>query len=281
MTMYVVFGDGEMAAADLKATLDDLENQAVQESATFWMLVRATSEPTATDRALMAWLTSHECYFETIGPEANSAHEIYKGTQEKHPVKGVASKIVSLMREKPEDGETAHLLALYASDDPEAAEDAELNAVVEAVLSAGFEVLAFNDGLAQISLVEGEGAEEAEEEAVQQQLPGLEDDDPSLDDAWVTRENLEGLTPDEVKVIAARFGITLPPRTRVATYINAILERDKGEDIPEAEVESIGGVEDEEDAVRASRNGSPHDPFDLVRSMLRSLGEALIAASGK
>lgn len=278
MTMYVVFGDGEMAAADLKATLDDLENQAVQESATFWMLVRATSEPTATDRALMAWLTSHECYYETVGPEANSADKIYAGSQDKHPVKGVASKIVQLMREKPEDGETAHLLALYASDDPEAVEDAELNAVVEAVLSAGFEVLAFNDGLAQISLVEGA---EVEEEAVLQQLPGLEDDDPSLDDAWVTRENLEGLTSDEVKVIAARFGITLPPRTRAATYINAILDRDKGEEVPEAEVEMIGGAEDEEDAVRASRNGSPHDPFDMVRSVLRSLGEALIAAAGK
>jgi hypothetical protein len=273
MTMYVVYGEGEMPAADLKASLDDLEAKAVEASATFWMLVRATSEPNATDRALMTWLNSHECYFETVGPEANSADPLYKGTQEKHTVKGVAAKIVQLMQEKPEEGETAHLLALYASDDPDATEDAELNGVVEAVLSAGFEVLAFNDGLAAITLTEAAVEEDAEPE------PEAAAEEPSDDDAWCTQENLEKLSNDEIKVIAARFGIELPPRTRMPTYINAILNRDKGDTTPEAEVESVGDIQEEEiEASTANGQGSNYS-FDVVKSVLRSLGEALIAAS--
>lgn len=304
MAMYVVLGDGEMPAADLKATLDDLENGAVAVDATFWMTVRATSEPTATDRALMAWLAAHETYYETVGPEANSADDIYKGTQEKHTVKGVAKKIVELMQTKPEGDETATMLALFVSDDPEAPEDAELYLVVEAVLEAGFPVLALNDGLAPIKLSEGEEpAAEAEPEPpapvaaatkkagsktvtappklTDAEVEGIEPmGDPTLDDAWATRKNLEGLTVDEIKVIAARFGITLPPRTRVATYVEAILNRDQpAAEPPEAEVET---PEEEPGAefmteVHSTLNGAA----DAIKSVLRSIGEAFISAANR
>lgn len=277
MTMYAVLGTGEMPAADLKASLDDLEAQAVEEQATFWMLVQATSEPTATDRALMAWLTAHECYYETVGPEANSAADIYKGTQEKHTVKGVGAKVVQLMQEKPEEGEEAILLALFASDDPDDPADAELYQQLEGVLQAGFKVLALNDGLAEINLAEGEveGAEPEPEEAapVDEAVDEAVDDD----DAWCTRENLEKLTNDEIKVIAAKFGIEMPPRTRMPTYINAILNRDRPEQVAEAEVEP--GTPFDQDEPIATTNGYNHDPSDVVKSLLRSLGEALIAAS--
>lgn len=284
--MYVILGEGEMPAADLKASLDDLEAQAVQDQATFWVTVRATAEPTATDRALMAWVHAHETYYETVGPEANSADPLYSGTQEKHAVKGVGNKIVELMQTKPEEGEEAVMLALFASDDPEAPEDAELYAVVEKVLEAGFSVLALNDGLAEIGLTEGEGGDEEEAapepvtapvkkaaaRAVQQQLPGLDD----VDELWATRENLEGLNIDEIKVIASRFGITLPPRTRQQTYISAILDRNEPEPTPpEAEIE----IEEDVAPSNGQSNGQAHDPLDLVRTVLRSLGEALISIS--
>jgi len=275
MTMYVVLGDGEMPAADLKATLDDLENQAVEDSATFWMLVKATSEPTATDRALLAWLTAHECYYETVGPEANSAHEIYKGTQEKHNVKGVGAKVVQLMQEKPEDGEEAFLLALFASDDPEDPADAELYANLELVLQAGFKVMALNDGLAEINLAEGE-VEGAPPEEQPDAAPEPEDatvSDPAED---YTREQMEAMDNEQVKAICAAAGIEMPPRTRMPTYINAYLNRDKGDPTPVAEVESVAEIEEEPEA---TTNGSSHDPFDIVKGVLRSIGEALIAAS--
>lgn len=286
MTMFVVLGEGEMPAADLKATLDDLENQAVQDQATFWVTVRATAEPTATDRALMAWVHAHETYYETVGPEANSADDLYKGTQEKHNVKGVAAKVVQLMQEKPEEGEEAIMLALFASDDPDAAEDAELYRVVEQVLEAGFKVLALNDGLAEIGLTgEGEGEEaepepEPEKAAAPVKKAAAKAAAPSDDDAWATRENLEGLGIEEIKVIAARFGITLPPRTRQQTYISAILDRNEPEPTPpEVEVEGEDlGTWMAEEAERPT-NGQSHDPLDLVRSVLRSLGEALISIS--
>jgi hypothetical protein len=66
------------------------------------------------------------------------------------------------------------------------------------------------------------------------------------------------------------------------TYINAILNRDKPEEVAEAEVESVGEIQAEEAAeAAADTNGTAKDPFDVVRSVLRGLGEALIAAAGK
>jgi len=272
MTMYVVAGDGEMPKEDLKASLDDLETQAVNEERQFWMLVRASAEPTATDRALMAWVKEHETYYETYGPDAAKPDEIYKGSQEKHPVKGVANKLVELLNEKPEDGEDAMFLALFASDDPEAPEDAELYTIIEAVLSAGFPVYALNDGLAPITLTgdESEGddedAETVEEDAEEPEL---------------TREYLESLPAEEVKEVATQFGITFPPRTRTSTYITAILERGVEEQDPEVEVEEIEVDEAaaEEEPVAATNGHLTDDPFAVVKSILRSLGEALIAAS--
>lgn len=302
MAMYVVLGDGEMPAADLKATLDDLENAAVAAGATFWLTVRATSEPNATDRALMAWLAAHETYYETVGPEANSAADIYAATQEKHTVKGIAKKVLELMKTKPEDDETATLLALFVSDDPDAPEDAELYEAVEAVLDAGFPVLAFNDGLAPIKLSEGEEpAAEAESETpapvaaaakkagsktvtapakvTDEEVAAIEPSaDPSLDDAWATRENLEGLEIEEIKVIAARFGITLPPRTRVATYVEAILNRyQPAAGPPEAEVETPEEGAEFMTEVHSTLNGAA----DAIKSVLRSIGEAFISAANR
>ena len=281
MSMYVTAGTGEMAAADLKASLDDLESKAVEEERTFWMTVQASAEPTATDRALMAWVTAHETYFETYGPDAAKADDIYKGTQEKHAVKGLAAKIVQLMQEKPEEDEDACLLALFASDDPDAAEDAELYGIVEAVLQAGFRVFAFNDGMGEINLTEG--AEEATQEETVEEIPVPSDEALNQED-W-TRETLEGLNIDQIKEIAAGFGITFPSRTRAQTYIAAILSRDAVEEEPgEVEVEepSVGDIQEEQVAEDAAASNGHDDMFDIppfVKQILRGLGEALVAAS--
>jgi len=278
MTMYVTAGSGEMPAADLKGSLDDLESAAVQEERTFWMLVQASAEPTSTDRALMAWIKEHETYFETYGPDAAKPDDIYKGSQEKHPVKGLAAKIVQLMQEKPEDGEDALLLALFASDDPAAPEDAELYTIVEAVLSAGYPVFAFNDGMGEIGLNEDALGEEPAEDDDEDEVE-VPSDIAMAQEEW-TRATLEALNPDQIKEVAAGFGITLPPRTRATTYITAILDRDKEEEPAEVEVEEpVEDIEDEIDHTTAT-NGHSHDaPYDIVKSLLRSLGEALIAAS--
>lgn len=282
MTMYVAAGSGEMPKEDLKATLDDLEATAVQEERTFWMLVQASAEPTSTDRSLMAWVKEHETYFETYGPDAAKADDIYKGTQEKHAVKGIVKKIVDLMNEKPEDGEDACLLALFASDDPAAPEDAELYEIVEAVLSAGFPVYAFNDGMGEIGLNEDAipEPEDPEEIVPPDSTPETEEiPEVPTSEEW-TQAQLEGLDGEEVRAIAAGFGITLKPRTRTATYIDAILNRNQVEEPAEVEVEeSVGDIQAEEIEEEAQSNGHTTDPYDVVKGILRALGEALLAAA--
>lgn len=220
--MHVVLGDGEMTKRELSSTLEDLLESAGDEP--FWFLVQAKPEPTATDEALLGWLVEKEIYFEIIGDDLKGADKIYAQAQEKHEVKRLAPKTLSLMQEKPEEGEEANLLALFVSNDSDAEEDRWLNEIVQSVIEAGFTVKALNDGLTEVGLdeaVEGE-AEEAEEVEAD---GGVKD---------YTREQLEEMELDEVKAVAAERGITLPPRTRKATYVDHLLG--EAEEPPEAEV---------------------------------------------
>jgi hypothetical protein len=292
MTMYVVAGQGEMPAADLKATLDEQENTAVQEDRTFWLLVQASAEPTATDRALMSWITAHETYFETYGPDAAKPDPIYAGSQEKHVVKGITAKILQLLEEKPENGEDARLFALYANEDVGAPEDAELDQLVAAVLGAGYPVFAFNDGMGELTLNDDSGDDGAAEETEETEETAEEVEVEA--EEW-TREALEALSGDDVRVIAAELGIVLPPRTRTATYITAILDRDKEEETAEVEiaapeVEDVNWSPLESTNVTGAgpgtvqmtgytTNGHSTEPYDIVKAVLRALGEALLAAS--
>jgi hypothetical protein len=259
--MHVVAGDGSMTKRELTATMADLMGR-VDEGESFWFLIHAKPEPTTTDQALMAWLVENEVYFEIVGDDLKGADPIYVNAQDKHEVKRLAPKIVSLMNEKPEEGESADLLALFVSDDPDAEEDRWLNEVVQLVIEAGFPVLALNDGLVEIGLDEagdeGEEDESAEDEpepepepvkTVKKAAPKIaaapdEPDEPDEVPAY-TREALEQMELPDLKAIAADLGLTLPPRTRATTYVDHILGEAEG--TPEAEItvalEGVSGVE--------------------------------------
>ena len=67
-------------------------------------------------------------------------------------------------------------------------------------------------------------------------LPGLteEETETILEDGVLhgyTREQLEELNLNGLKEVAAKVGIELPPRTRMATYIEAILGNAKDEEV--------------------------------------------------
>lgn len=268
--MHVVLGDGEMTRRELSSTLEDLMETAGD--AEFWFLVQAKAEPTATDKALMEWITERGVYFESIGDDPKSADPIYKEAQEKHTVKRLAPKIVTLMQEKPGEGEGAALYALFVNNDEEVEDDKWLMDVATAVAdeaAGGFPVYAMNDGLAELGF-----DEEVEEEPEPEETPAptkaaakkvaprpaATDDEEEVEGTsagkatgvgtltTLSREALEELTTPELKALAAERGIEVPSRSRAQTYIAALLG--EGEDLPpvvELEPVEIPERDDDED----------------------------------
>ena len=151
MTMNVVLGDGELPGKELDALLADLWEKAIKADDPFWFLIQGKAEPTATDQRMVQWLIANDIYYEMISDGSES--DLYEAYQNKYTVKRLAPKVVSLMQETPDEGEEARLLALFASDDPDAEEDRWLNDAIQVVADANFTVLAMNDGMQEIRVV--------------------------------------------------------------------------------------------------------------------------------
>jgi hypothetical protein len=248
MTMNVVLGDGELPAKELDALLRDMWEKANKVDDPFWFLIQGKAEPTPTDQAMIKWLIANDVYYEMISD--GSEADIYEGFQKKYTVKRLAPKVVSLMQETPDAGEEARLLALFASDDPEGEEDRWLNDVIQAVADANFKVLAMNDGMQAVKVVTVPDEEAEIEETVTEprkaaatkkaaaQPPIEEVEEPSANGGY-TREQLEEMNLDQLKEVAAKVGIELPPRTRMATYVEAILGNDGTPEIEITEVPEV------------------------------------------
>jgi hypothetical protein len=261
-----------MSRRELSKTLEDLLEKA--EGVDFWFIVQGKDEPTATDQALMAWITERQVFFQVITSDKKAMSEIYKNADEVYEVKRLAPKVLSLMQEFGADEEAA-MFGLFVNNDEEVEEDRWLNDVMASVVEE-FKVYAMNDGLVELGLDEGEEGEEAEPEEEPEppakvksatkkaaaKPPARDEDDEEgeeeeaePDDGVYTREQLDAMDIGQLKEVAASKGITLPPRTRMPTYINAIL----GEDgTPEAEVEEVGEVA----LAGVSGNGDSADGID-------------------
>jgi hypothetical protein len=273
--MHVVLGDGEMSRRELSSTLEDLLEKAGDED--FWFLVQAKSEPTATDKAMMEWIAERGVYYESIGDDPKAADPIYKDAQEKHTVKRLAPKVLSLMQEKPQEGEGAALFALFVNNDDEVEEDRWLMDVATTVADAPekFVVYAMNDGLAELGFDEEGGEEEPAEEPEPEPAPAptkavakkaapkprpADDDegepagDVDIANDVLTRDALEEMTLPQLKEIAAARGVELPPRTRAQTYISVLLGEGDEEAvavIEEVEVPELPEGDDEDIAFEA------------------------------
>lgn len=268
MAMHVVLGDGEMTRRELTATLADLWKADEAEKQSFWFLVHGKSEPTETDQTLVTWLEKNEIYYEVVTDDEASMSDLYAQPQEVHTAKKLAQKVVALMQSKPEEGETAEILALFTSSDPAAAEDAWLNGVVLAAYDAGFRTRALNDGLVEIDLSDEAAAAEQEPadnvtplksatkaiatKAVKKAAPRVDTPVPDEEEVEAepapagrkgipTRAELEDMEPSEIREVAASLGITLPSRTRTTTYIDHILGEGKAS-APAAEIEDVPAV---------------------------------------
>jgi len=274
--MHLVLGDGEMSKKELTETLKDLWDKAGEEA--FWFIVQGKSEPTETDTNLVKWLVTNEVWFEVLTDDADAMDELYSDAQETHVVKRLGQKAVSLLNTKPEEDESADVLALFVSDDSAAEEDRWLNSVLQLVVDAGFKVYGLNDGLVEVDL-DGEAdttTEEEEEETVPtptkrgsvKKAAAAKAAAPAKAKSY-TKDDLEEMELDELKKIAGDKGIELPPRTRHATYIAAILGEDS-KDAPAVEVTSPPVTKTVE-----SSNG---DIDEVVEQVLEIVIEKLVKA---
>jgi hypothetical protein len=216
--MQVVLGNGEMPVRELTASLQDLWNEALEKTDNFWFVIQGKAEPTATDRALVAWLVKNDVWYSLVtdGSEVDPMYE--EESQETTVAKRLAPTIVNLMKTSPEEGEGAQLLALFASDDFSAEEDRWLNDVGAAVQEAGFVVRALNDGLVEVDMSDVEPDEEVEE--IEEEL---EAEEQSL------AERLDEMGREEIIAYAQTKGITFPPRTRIPTMIAKLLSGTNGD----------------------------------------------------
>ena len=113
MTMNVVLGNGEMPVKELTASLQDLWNGALEKQDNFWFLIQAKAEPTATDKALVAWLVKNDVWYSLVTDGTDYDSMYAEESQEETVAKRLTTTIVDLMTSSPEEGETAQLLALF------------------------------------------------------------------------------------------------------------------------------------------------------------------------
>ena len=291
MAMHIVLGDGEMTRKALTETLKDLWESV--EGQPFWFIVQGKSEPTDTDKNLVAWMHTNEVYYEVLTDDEESMSDIYTGSQNTHTAKRLSQKVVNLIKSSPEDGEDAIVLALFTDvNDPDAESDRWLNNTIEAVLGgeAPVKVLALNDGLVEIEFG-AEEKEEAKEEAEDEpakpsksasKTPAKKSGPPGRPlnvkpkAPEHTREELEDMDLAALKAIAAEKGIDLPARTRMSTYIAHILG-EAGE-APAAEVEepTVTKVVDPEEA--RSNGFGDIDVEELVSLVIDGVITKLVSA---
>lgn len=271
--LHVVLGDGGMTKKELVETLKDLYTQAGEEP--YWFLVQGKSEPSDTDEAMIAWFDKNEIYYEVFTDDADAMAECYSTAQETHPAKKLTVKIVNLMNTRPEEGESADVLALFVSDEPDVEEDRWLYTVLSAVHDAGFTILALNDGLVEVDLSDEGTTAEAEPEAE----PTEATPEAPSEDEW-TRERLDELELSDLKALAATLGVELPPRTRMNTYIDAILAA-QGDKVRDPAMEAPGTPTPEPEP---STNGdaepgqATQDPIEWAQDIATKLADEIVDA---
>lgn len=281
--MHVLLGDGEMTKRELVETLKDLWNTDQENDDNFWFLVQGKSDPTTTDKNMLAWFDDNQVYFEIVTDDPDSVAANYSGAQETHTAKRLSQTVLKLMEEKPEGDEKAEVLALFVDpNDGEAEGDRWLNQVIQDAFDNSYVVRAFNDGLVEIDM--SAAPEEAPEEpaapakksaakkAAAPAKKAAAKADAKPKDEGYTREQLEDMPPAQVKEIAAEMGISLPPRTHTATYIDNILGAAEGGTPADTNGEAT-------DPAAALAQFDLEDLADMVAdAVLMKLGAALSSA---
>ena len=105
-------------------------------------------------------------WFAVITDDKKGMADIYEGAQETHEVKRLAPKVLSLMQERPTEGEDAALYGLFVNNDSDVPEDTWLNDVMTSIVDGGYKVFAMNDGLVELGWETSRGKEAEEQEEI-------------------------------------------------------------------------------------------------------------------
>lgn len=294
MTLHVILGSGAMPTKEVNATLTNLWTTDTKAKTQHWYLIQGKAEPTETDQAIMAWMHKNEIWYDLI-TDGDYDTKLYTEAQTVHKVKRLTPKVVSIMNaakegseeEAPED---ADMLAIFTDLENFAAEeDRWLNDVGAAVQEAGFIVFALNDGMIEVDMSDVEEEEEEEE----QEEEGDEEAELATP-AKYTNEELLDMDRADILRIAGEMGIELPPKTRIATYIKAIIEAGEREvevapvvEPPDEEIEetdtaaivaSVEAAEEEVDASLPSLIVVIHDGVVMSRAVTGAQALAMLEA---
>jgi hypothetical protein len=267
--LYVIAGDGTGNKTEIEGSLADLMNKAVETEQEFWFAVKPGDK--ATTKIILDWIKAKEVYFDSIGSKIAGAAEQRDADTE---------SLIALMQEFEADG--VELLALFVDVDDDVEEDAELMALVEAAVSAGFTTKLLNGQMTKVSFAEA-GGEEVEEE--QTGTLAEDEEEPVEETAQFTEADLKKMTVPELTAMAKGQGLDVKAIGKgKADLIAAILAQQEA--VEEEQPEGMYGEVDEEGldaALEADREPAPSngyvDPATIVKSILGALGKALIAAS--
>lgn len=207
MTLHVVLGEGSINKRELAHQLDDLRDKAAQEEANFWLLVEGKDAPTQADQDLMSYCADNEVYVVTLAPDDLELDTFYETASENHQYSGeFADSLVEAMTELQEDNEGADLLTLLINPKEDHPDDEATIVVIEAVINAGFETFALNNSMEQIKLQEEAAPPPAAKKTatVKKAAPPKEE---SLDVGPYSKEELEAMSPPDVKALAQGMGV--------------------------------------------------------------------------
>ena len=260
--LYVIAGDGTGNQKEIEGSLADLMAKAVEAEQEFWFAVKPGDK--ATTAYILKWIKDHEVYFDSIGAKIAGAAE-----------QRDADAIVEFMQEFA--GEGVELLALFVDVESDVEEDAPLMSLVEEAVESGFVVRLLNGQMTKISFAE-DSAEEVEEEQTGT-LTGDEEDGPVEEDQQFTEADLKKMTVPELTAMAKGQGLDVKSIGKgKGDLIAAILASQEAVEEIEEEIEEALDAALEADEAPAASNGYS-DPNEVVKSLLRLLGKALIEAS--
>jgi hypothetical protein len=206
--LYAIAGNGTGPVKEITAALKDLRDKATQEDVDFWTIMEGKDEPTATDNAIVKWLTANEIWFEIYTATGTTVD----GAQETIATDDVFGSMLERIQERVAESEDATLLVLLDDDNP----DDDLQRFMETAIDGDTPVFQLNGQMYKITL---EGEDEGEVEPEPEPVPAKS----------ATKKAAAAKAPGPVKKAAKKAAAS----ATVDEIIEAVEELEEGE--PEAD----------------------------------------------
>ena len=252
--LYTLIGNGNANKKEVVSSLQSLYDAATEGGDEFWMILTEEEEPSDTLKSVYEWVDKSNIYYEAVVGE--NSEGAFPKADDVHKAKRPVSIALRLTPVRVQEGEGFAVLVL--SDDMDSDEDV-LFAISRAI-DNHIPVYDLGGQMVELSL---EDEEENAPVATTLETPSSEDfviaHDPAKEDheeMELTRDDLEGLTRDELKSLVTSRGLTPRDMRSKDAMIDVILEGNT-ETEPEPVQEDPEVVQDIPEVV-------PSDPEPVV-----------------